>query len=320
MKKEKILSIAAIMFILGLSLFFLMEIPKLKVDNDVEIFLPKNNKERIVYDNMEEIFGSDDGMIMAVESKAGDIFDKDYLENIKNITNEIEKYKYVEEVTSITNVDYINGTKDGMEVGEIAEKLPENDMDMKLYKEKLLSWKEMYKKNLYSKNYKASQIIIELKTDLTAMEKEEAYIEIEKISKKYVENNINIYIAGQAAIDVEVGRNMQKDLGKLVPFVLIVVIIFLYMSFRSIGNVFLTAVTVVLSTVWTIGFMAFSGTPMTMISTIIPILLIAIGTADAIHIISHYNDELLEIKGEINFEKNKEAVLVTMRKIGKAIF
>jgi predicted RND superfamily exporter protein len=81
-------------------------------------------------------------------------------------------------------------------------------------------------------------------------------------------------------------------LGKLIPIVVLVVILILYFSFRTKRGVILPLLTVILSTVWAMGLMGWLGVDLSMISNIMPILLIAIGTAYGIHFISKYNEDV----------------------------
>jgi hypothetical protein len=66
--------------------------------------------------------------------------------------------------------------------------------------------------------------------------------------------------------------------------------------------------------------MAFLGINLTLVSTVIPVLLIAVGSAYGIHILSHYYDYLNEYQGEISVSEQKELVIKTVDKMGKAVF
>ncbi len=206
-----------------------------------------------------------------------------------------------------------------MKVAELIENIPKNKRDIKQIKRKLLSW-DLYRDNLYSDNFKATQILVSLKDGLTTDKKEKIYLNIKKVLQNHQKHNIRAYIAGTTAINVQLGDKMLEDIKHLIPFIVIVIILALYLFFRKTSAVLMTILTVIISTIWAVGLMAWFDINMTLVSTVIPVLLIAVGSAYGIHILSHYYDELRKHDGKITREKNRKLVLKTVSKIGKPIF
>ncbi len=77
------------------------------------------------------------------------------------------------------------------------------------------------------------------------------------------------------------------DMKKMVPIVLLVISLVLLLTLRSIKSTILTLAVVFFSTIWAFGLMALTGVPIYAVSTMIPVMLIAIGVADGIHLFSH---------------------------------
>ena len=77
------------------------------------------------------------------------------------------------------------------------------------------------------------------------------------------------------------------DMKKMVPIVIAVIFIVLFFTLRSLKGTFITLGVVFLSTIWAFGLMATVGIPIYAVSTMIPVMLIAIGVADGIHLYSH---------------------------------
>jgi predicted RND superfamily exporter protein len=71
-----------------------------------------------------------------------------------------------------------------------------------------------------------------------------------------------------------------------------VVLAVLIFSFRCFSYVTLPLLTVLISVIWAVGAMPLLGVAMTILSAILPCMLIAVGSAYAVHVISHYKDEL----------------------------
>ena len=307
-----------IVIIFILTAFFAYQLPDLKINNEVDIFLPNDHPSRVANRKMEDIYGGSETMVIAIDAKKSTILDQENIKLISELTEKLENIKDVDDVKSLSNADYIDGTAEGLEVAPLAKEIPKNSQEISEIKRKLISW-DIYKGNLYSNDFKASQIMIKLKAGVDIKAKEDVYFKIKDILKGYKQDDLKFYIAGSPAVTVLLGENMQSDLKRLIPFVILVVLISLYLSFRNLGGVVLPIMTVLISTVWALGIMAIFGINLTMVSTVIPVLLIAVGSAYGIHIISHYYDEIRSTTGELSPQKNKEMVLEVVKKVGKPV-
>ncbi|MCK5672549.1 MAG: MMPL family transporter, partial [Spirochaetales bacterium] len=77
--------------------------------------------------------------------------------------------------------------------------------------------------------------------------------------------------------------------------------------------------TIIISIVWTMGLMSLLGISLSMLDTIIPVLLVAVGSAYGIHIISHYYDEIRIKNFKLNETEHIELILSTVKRIGKPV-
>ncbi|MEK6750089.1 MAG: MMPL family transporter [Pseudomonadota bacterium] len=102
------------------------------------------------------------------------------------------------------------------------------------------------------------------------------------------------YLAGRPVIEVSSGMYALQDMQVMVPIVLAVMAIVLLIMFRSVRGMLLPLLIMAMAVIWTLGLMAALDVPMYTISTMLPVILVAVGVGDAVHIISHYNDLVLE--------------------------
>lgn len=315
LKHEKLIVIT----LLIITLLFAWQIPTIKINNDIEVFLPDNHISKLINNEIEDVFGGDDRMVVALKVKSGDLFTIENISLIAELTKQFEGIAGVDEVTSLSNADYIEGTAEGMVVEELAEEIPTDNEDIYDLKRKLLSW-DFYRNNLYSNDFKATQILVSLKDNLTNEDKDQIYYQVKAISDNYHNSNLEMYIAGATAVNVLMGDNMLQDIKHLIPFIVIVLILALFLFFRKVLPVVLTMLTVIISTIWAVGLMALLGINMTLVSTVIPVLLIAVGSAYGIHILSHYYDDLAREKNTISIERHREIVMATVKQMGKPVF
>ncbi len=65
---------------------------------------------------MKETFGSQTIMDVAVKAKNGTILTAENIKLIENLTEKFEQLDNVDDVTSLTNADFIEGSSEGMTV------------------------------------------------------------------------------------------------------------------------------------------------------------------------------------------------------------
>ncbi|RKX82631.1 MAG: RND family transporter [Spirochaetes bacterium] len=305
--------------ITAITVFFIAQLPRIKIDNNYFNFIPKNQPSLIATKKLEKQFGSEDIIDLAVEAKEGSIISRQGIFLIRNLTKDISAVKNVEKVISISNSDFITGDSEGMEVIPlISDNFNGSTQQIDSIRERLLSW-NLYRRNFISDDFSSTQIAVKLKDKVTQDDEKAVYHSIKNILSKYKDNEFNFYIAGMPSIIVLISQNVNRDLITLIPFVLFVVLFILFISFKKAGGVILPTLTVVISTIWTLGLMALLNIKLTIIGTIIPILLVAVGSAYGIHLINNYYDEMRKAKKDLTASRHREIVKDTVKHVGMPV-
>ena len=254
------------------------------METDLDKYMPQDHPAFVYSDKAESWFDINDGIIIAIENKNG-IYNTETLDTLKQLTKRFQKFDVIDkdDVTSLYNADNIIGTEDGMDVKRFFKSVPQSE-------EKLSALKESVRKNemifgrLVSDNEQVTIIIAEIGDDVFTPE---FYDEILASAKLSETEDIKIYVAGRPIVEGEMALLGPADMKKMVPIVIIVILIVLFLTLRSVKGTFITLGVVFLSTIWTFGLMASVGIPIYAVSTMIPVMLIAIGVADGIHLYSH---------------------------------
>jgi predicted RND superfamily exporter protein len=103
-------------------------------------------------------------------------------------------------------------------------------------------------------------------------------------------NGDHFYMAGRPVIEVTSGQNALADLAVMIPLLILTIVVVLFLLFRNLRGTFLPLAVVAITVIWTMGFMAAVNVPMYTISTMMPVILVAVGIGCALHILSHYQD------------------------------
>ncbi|NBC30656.1 MAG: MMPL family transporter [Spirochaetes bacterium] len=301
--------------ILVITAVFAVQIPDLEINNNIKIFIPEDNPSRVAYEDLQDDFGSQEQVDIAVTSNAASILRPDPLSTIREITGKLEDLPTVESVQSVTNADFIEATGDGMRATTLLEEGEITDARIEQLTRRVLTWPEPYEDSIVSADIRSTQILVTLVEDAETAEREQFHAAATEIISDYEDTGLDFYMAGDPVITVLLKEYMLGDLLYLIPLVTIVVLLALFLSFRNLGGVVLPIITVLISTVWALGVMSLLDIYFSMISTVIPVLLIAVGSAYVIHIFNHYYDSV-RAADELTPERHRDIVFETLRKIG----
>ncbi|MCF7929074.1 MAG: MMPL family transporter [Spirochaetales bacterium] len=305
--------------ILGITAFFALQLPKTTLDNDVMNFIPEEHPASQAYQRTSDLFGGNLVLGIGIEFKRADIFNSKNIDLIRGLTQQIEELPNAEDVMSLTNTDFIEGTAEGMKASPlIGEDFEGTEEELRTLKSKLLSW-DIYDKTLYSKDFSATQILVTFPDGLDDEQRQELYFQIEDIMQSVEDVPLEYHIAGNPAMTVLLSTNMRSDLVTLIPMVIVVVLLTLYLAFRRLGGVLLPTLTVIVSSIWTVGAMAMLSVPLSIVATVIPVLLVAVGSAYGIHIVSHYFDEVDRCSEDVGKDRRREIVEETMRRVRRPV-
>lgn len=270
-----------LVIVLVLTVFFGNQVSHLKIDADILKSLPTDDIDAVLLKEIGEKFGGNNMGVIILETD--NIYQKSVIEHVKIITDTLTSIKGIGSVSSLTNIINIKGSDFGIEIGNLVDEyeMPETPEEFDLLRQNVVS-NNMYKGTIVSEDETATLIIFTL-TDTA---------DVNTVAKQVVDKtealNLpeNIYYIGSPMLVTYIADLMRKDLTLLLPIAFLVIAIILFISFRSLKGVLLPLLTAVIAIVWSLGLMSFLGYSMSMISNNIPIILLAVGSAYAIHVIN----------------------------------
>ncbi|MDA3872260.1 MAG: efflux RND transporter permease subunit [Candidatus Marinimicrobia bacterium] len=264
-------------------LFFGVMKQNSRMETDLDEYMPQDHPAFVYSDEMEKVFDIKDGIIIAIENK-DNIYHTETLQKIKDLTKALGKMKEIDksDVTSLYTADNIVGTEFGLDVKAFYKQVPKTAEKLAKLQENVRS-NDMVFGRLVSEDETVSVIIAEIEDDVFT---QEFYNDILTLVKSF-EGPEKLYVAGSPIVEGTMAYLGPKDMKKMVPIVLLVILIVLLYIMKSIKNTIFTLLVVLFSVIWAFGLMAAFKIPVYAVSTMIPVMLIAIGVADGIHLYSH---------------------------------
>ena len=266
------------------AVFFYFMKQNSRMETDLDKYMPQEHPAFVYSNQAEDWFNINDGIIVALENKNG-VFNSTTLDTLKQLTKKLQKMDEIEknDVTSLYTADNIIGTEDGMDVKAFYKRVPKSEEKLKQLQENVVNNEMVYGK-LVSKDNTVTVVIAEIKDDVFT---QEFYNHILSTVAEFQTDDISVHVAGRPIVEGTMALLGPADMKRMVPIVLLIITLVLFFMLRSLKSTVFTMLVVFFSTLWVFGLMAVVGVPIYAVSTMIPVMLIAIGVADGIHMYSH---------------------------------
>jgi len=266
--------ILTVLFVL-INLIAFIGVLQIRFNTDFSIFSPEESKYEERLENLEEVFGELNQIIILVEHEE---FDEDAIINLRSIQENLEQME---------NIDFVQGVA--------PEFIQLNGVEtpiVNIPSETLLSF--------YSIFEDFSPLIIE----------EEIYYSTFTVflSNEFGENDITIiedmlensgytsYISGDSYNQLKISDYIIKILLLLPPLTILIILLVFRWQMGSMKPTFMSILPAAMGSLWTFGLIGWLGNEVNIMTAIVPILIIVIGSADGLHFMSHFQDSKIEGK------------------------
>ena len=273
-------------FLLLLTGFFAYHARHIRIDSSAESILPQGDPEKGYYDEVRRLFGSDDVAVIGLITD--NIYTPQVLQKVKRLTAEFRKIVEVKSVYSLTNAPDILAKVTGAEQDLLVPGIPSTPEAWEELKKKVADT-PIYLKNLVSPDGQATAITLSFLESISEDEFVRRGVDdrIQAIVDR--ENGPEqLYYTGLPHFKAFSAKTMRQDLLDLLPVTLVLIMVVLFLCFRSVRGVLLPTLTVIMSLIWILGVMVLCGSPLSLGSVMLPVLVLVIGTAYSLHVMAEY--------------------------------
>jgi predicted RND superfamily exporter protein len=260
---------------------------KLVKDTSVKAFIPAGHESLVADNKAAEIFGLSDTIAIAIVTTDGSsVFRPDVLALISDLSDQVAGLPNIryDRIASLATESSISGEAGSVNIDPYIDPYALDDSFASNSRER---WERMtpHKGTLVSEDGGGAIIMAELiDSDLA----DDTYQAVLDIVAGVNTPSIDIHVAGPGAVSAYLGRYIDQDARKLQPLVFILVLGFIFLAFRRGAALPGPLLVVVGSAVGSLGIMAWSGISYFAITNALPVIIVAISVADAIHILSAY--------------------------------
>ncbi len=305
-KRSSILIIITLVIFTGVAAFLSS---RLAFDYDFEHFFPQNDPDLDYFLDYRETFENDNDYVLISVGNQESVFNKEFLQKVNRFSSDLSKLNHIEEVISPTNIKQpILNT-----FGYIEIPLLHIDDPSKLKSDSLrISKSNEYTKTLFSSDFESVCIVIHNSQIITKKASDELLADLEDLISAY--DFKELHYAGKIRGQKTYLTKMKYELVLFLSISVLLIVVFLFISFRSAYGIIVPLITVLIAITGVLGIMQLLGKSLDVMSTLLPTILFVVGMSDAVHILNRYIEELRSGKQKM------DAIKVTFREVGMATF
>ncbi len=263
------------------------QLPSARFDNALENWFVADDPALLAHRRLIDTFGSDE--LIIVGFKAADVFTPEVLHLVNRVTQKLEQAPHVEKVFSLTNIESVEGDGDELRIHDLVE-FPLDETALEEVRTRALR-NEMYVGNVVSADGTFTAMVVRLPHRADDFSyKIEAIDAIRAILAE--EEPRSFLLVGGPVLDEQFFLAADHDSKMSASLMIAALILVLGSLLRSWIGVVLPLVTVILSVVWTYGWITLSGSTISVMTSMLPPLLLAAGIADSMHYLVTYQGYL----------------------------
>ncbi len=287
---------------------------QLSKDTSVRAFIPQDDPSVVNDDRITEIFGLSEPIAVAVTTAdGGSIFTSRSLTLVRDLTNALTTVPNVraDRVASLATESSIAGTEGQVLVDAYT---PRGEISEAAAASARLRWLDMppHIGTLAAEDESGAVILTEIIDPDLAVE---TYLAILALVEQYETEGVEIHVAGPAAVSAFLSKKIDGDARVMQPLVFVMVLGFIFAAFRRVKALLAPFVVLLGAAGGAMGIMGWAGIPYFAITNALPVILVAIAVADAIHVLSSY----YQLRSQKPDAETRDLVVMAMTEMAQPI-
>lgn len=302
---------------------FAYQLKNMSFEGSYRIWFDEDSKILQDYDKFREVFGNDDAVTISFKEEKG-IFNIKTLSMIDRITQALWETKHITRVDSLTNYKYVHSNPqepDDVVVEDFIDMETLSEMSPQAFKarEKIALGEELIVERMISKDMKTTMIVARLTPKASDVENIDLILKaavLKILEPEMKDGTTKFYLNGGPIINSAFIEIAQHDMGTFTPLVLLIVMLLLLLILRRPSAMLMSMAVVIFTFLIVLAMQTVLGFKLNNFTANMPVFIVAIGIADAMHILWIYI--IARKSGKENFEaihysvqKNFLAILFT---------
>ena len=258
--------------------------------------LPENHPENIKYKKFTDKFG-EEGNLVVISVKDSSLFTVENLNAWNRLSNSFKEQKEVSTVIAFGDLQELKSDHSVKKyfIEPFIKDSIKNKLELDLLKDKIFNQSPFYDKFLINSETQAVRTAINLKSEIVNTVEREKFItdilepRVLEFEQQY---RLDVRISGMPYVRTKYSQTIKAELGKFLILALVITSLIFFLFFRSFRATLISIFTVSIGVMWTLGIVGLLEYELTVLTAIIPPLIIVIGMPNCIFLINKYQREL----------------------------
>lgn len=302
--------------ILAVTIFFSQQWENMRFSNSEANLLPDDHEVNVTYNDFLKIFG-EEGNLIVLGVKDSSLFTVEKLNAWNKLSESFKQHDGIGTVISIKDLQKLvkDDTNEKFSLNPFIKDSISSIKQLDILQDELFNKYPFYDNFLFNKETKTIRSAIYLEKDIVNTSARKDFVVnvlIPEIEAFQSANNLDVRISGMPYIRTLNSQNIIDEINLFVIAALLVTSIIFFFFFRSFRATFISLIVVCIGVMWTLGILGLLKYEITVLTALIPPLIIVIGIPNCIFLINKYQHE---VKLHGNKVKSLQRVIT---KIGNA--
>jgi len=305
-----------LLIIAGITIFLGFQWKNMRFSYTEANLLPDDHEVNQEYQKFLNKFG-EEGNVLLVATNDPNLFTPEKFNAWNHLAEKLDSFPEVEYTIGVGKLKKLQkfSNPPRFELVNLVKEEKANHQQANNYKKELFDSLPFYEGLVYSKKSNTVQTAVYIKKDIVNSKQRKTFIldEIDPLLKKFEQDyNIELHVSGMPYIRTLNSQNIVDEIQWFLAGALLVTSLIFFFFFRSFRATLISMFTVIIGVMWSFGILGLLHYEITVLTAIIPPLIIVIGIPNCIFLINKYQQE---IKNHGNQAKSLQRVIT---KIGNA--
>jgi predicted RND superfamily exporter protein len=288
--------IGIVVVIIAATYFFSLQWDKMRFTYTEANLLPDEHSVNLEYNKFLETFGEEGNLIvLGIKDKA--LFTLENLNAWNNLASSFKDYPEIETVVSINDLQKLvkNTRKEQFDLEPFIKDSIHSIEEVNKLQEELFEQYPFYNNFLFNKDTKTIRSALYLNKAIVNTAARKDFITdvlIPKIESFEERNNLDVRVSGMPYIRTLNSQNIIDEIGMFISAALLITSLIFFFFFRSFRATFISMCIVLIGVMWTFGIIGLLEYEITVLTALIPPLIIVIGIPNCIFLINKYQHEV----------------------------
>lgn len=280
----------------GITIFLAMQWENMRFSNSQANLLPDDHPINLEYQEFLGQFG-EEGNAIVFAIRDSSLFTPENFNRWNKLSKQLEAFPEVDFVLSTDNLkELVKDTVDQkFMIRPLIEKTPNSKADVDRIAQYLFNKLPFYENLIYNKASSTIRTVMYMDKDIvnTSVRKDFILQDLSRLIEKFEKDtNLDVRISGMPYVRTMNSQNIIDEIGKFILAALGVTSLIFFFFFRSFRATFISMCVVIIGVMWAFGILGLLKYEITVLTALIPPLIIVIGIPNCIFLINKYQQEV----------------------------